>query len=73
MMEGVWGKVLLPVQLTSSGRAVLGPSEVECQLLPAVDLQLEGLAEAKTLKSGDSHFASVCSRSPNVALPSVDS
>ncbi|KAJ7569596.1 hypothetical protein O6H91_01G085500 [Diphasiastrum complanatum] len=41
-MEGAWGRILHPLQLTDSGRPQLFPGEVECQLLDGIDLELEG-------------------------------
>eukprot|EP00249_Psilotum_nudum_P012781 c23981_g1_i1 orf=799-1689(-) len=40
-MEGVWSRLLQPVQLTSSGRPQLLPEEIECQLVDNVDLDVD--------------------------------
>ncbi|PRQ56039.1 putative vacuolar protein sorting protein 36, GLUE [Rosa chinensis] len=48
-MAGNW---LEAVELTSSGRPVLLPSEIECSLLSAVDLECEDLPNFPNLKSG---------------------
>ncbi|XP_061996818.1 vacuolar protein sorting-associated protein 36 [Rosa rugosa] len=46
------GNFLEAVELTSSGRPVLLPSEIECSLLSAVDLECEDLPNFPNLKSG---------------------
>ncbi|KAM5546479.1 vacuolar protein sorting-associated protein 36 [Rosa sericea] len=46
------GNCLEAVELTSSGRPVLLPSEIECSLLSAVDLECEDLPNFPNLKSG---------------------
>ncbi|KAL3696045.1 hypothetical protein R1sor_010121 [Riccia sorocarpa] len=40
-MDKIWPGILKPVQLTGAGRPVLHPSEIECQLVDAVEMQLE--------------------------------
>lgn len=49
-MDGPWAKVLLPVNLTGSGRPQFEQGEVECHLLDGADLEHE--AEGWALKSG---------------------
>ncbi|KAL4203201.1 hypothetical protein AMTRI_Chr01g126720 [Amborella trichopoda] len=39
-MEGKWSEFLFPASLTTSGRPVLQPGEVECSTLDSVDLEL---------------------------------
>uniref|UniRef100_A0A0C9QMS1 Vacuolar protein-sorting-associated protein 36 n=1 Tax=Wollemia nobilis TaxID=56998 RepID=A0A0C9QMS1_9CONI len=52
-MEGtIWGNLLHPVKLTSSGRPILQPGEVECSILDAVDLEIEENPAYPVLKSG---------------------
>ncbi|XP_004306435.1 PREDICTED: vacuolar protein sorting-associated protein 36 [Fragaria vesca subsp. vesca] len=46
------GNCLEAVELTSSGRPVLLPSEIECSLLSAVDLECEDLPNFPNFKSG---------------------
>ncbi|KAM5551144.1 hypothetical protein ABKV19_026128 [Rosa sericea] len=46
------GNCLEAVELTSSGRPVLLPSEIECSFLSAVDLECEDLPNFPNLKSG---------------------
>ncbi|XP_015876286.3 vacuolar protein sorting-associated protein 36 isoform X1 [Ziziphus jujuba] len=46
------GKFLPPVELTTSGRPVLLPNEIECSLLSSVDLESDELPAFPLLKSG---------------------
>ncbi|RXI10039.1 hypothetical protein DVH24_028471 [Malus domestica] len=46
------GNCLQAVELTTSGRPVLLPTEIECSLLSAVDLECEDLPNFPHLKSG---------------------
>ncbi|KAF3434338.1 hypothetical protein FNV43_RR25441 [Rhamnella rubrinervis] len=46
------GNSLPPVELTTSGRPVLLPNEIECSLLSSVDLECEDLPTFPLLKSG---------------------
>ncbi|KAL2642752.1 hypothetical protein R1flu_010339 [Riccia fluitans] len=40
-MDKIWPGILKPAQLTGAGRPVLQPNEIECQLVDAVEMQLE--------------------------------
>ncbi|CAM6122413.1 unnamed protein product [Calypogeia fissa] len=52
-MEGGWAPILHPVQLTGAGRPQLQQNEIECQLMDAVEMQVDSPSPSTpTLKGG---------------------
>lgn len=51
-MEGEWARVLHPAHLTGAGRPQLQHNEIECQLVDAVEMQLESAPNTPSLRGG---------------------
>lgn len=51
-MEGPWAAVFHPVQLTGAGRPQLEQNEIECQLVDAVEMQLDSVSGTHSVRGG---------------------